>query len=1609
VRLDRASADLVDKAVAHARQSAGNDLARADLLESLIRQYWTNVPAEDLASRDPVDIHGAALSQLTFGWRRPPGTALVRVISPSEEASGWGCLHSVVEVVTDDMPFLVDSVIAQLNRQGLSIHLVVHPQLYVRRNVVGEFEALARADDPMIPGFLPESWIHVEIDRRSDVSSFAGLQRDLRSVLEDVRAAVEDWDRMLARVDDAIEELKPGVPAAAEEEVAETIALLEWMKRDNFTFLGYRDYELTGSGDAAQLQSVPSTGLGILRDSGLAPVSRSLAEMPPEARQKALEPTLLTLTKANSRATVHRPAYLDYVGIKRLGADGVPIGERRILGLLGLSAYAESVRSIPVVRRKVAAVIARADFPRGSHNAYDLRQILETYPRDELFQISVDDLYDIALGILGLQERRRVRLFIRRDDYGRFFSVLLYVPRERYTTQVRLRVQGILMEALGGTSIDYTTRLSESVLARLHFVIRTDDVAALDIDVEELELRLAAATRSWTDELADAVVEGFGEELAAEVLKIYGDAFPEAYKEDFSPRAAVADIRRLTALPVEHDLDLSLYKPGGAPAGVRRFKIARIGPPLSLATLMPSLQDMGVEVTDERPYELELGDGRRAWIYDFGLRYEGEDDFEAAGVREAFQEAFAAVWSGRMESDGFNALILAAGLRWREVVVLRAYAGYLRQIGTTFSAAYIASALRKNESIVRLLVDLFEARFDPRVIDTSEKEQADLTKQIEHALDDVASLDEDRILRSFLALIRATLRTNHYQPDTDGTIKPYLSMKLEPKQVPDLPAPKPAFEIWVYSPLVEGVHLRFGPVARGGLRWSDRREDFRTEVLGLVKAQTVKNAVIVPVGAKGGFVVKQPQPSLDDVIANYSTFVRGMLDLTDNIVDGTVAPPHDVVRRDSDDPYLVVAADKGTASFSDIANGIAEQYGYWLGDAFASGGSSGYDHKAMGITARGAWESVKRHFRELRVNIQEQDFTVVGIGDMSGDVFGNGMLLSKHIRLVAAFDHRHVFIDPNPDAATSYDERRRLFDLARSSWDDYDRSLISEGGGVFPRTAKSIKLSPQARDVLGMDAESLTPAEVIRGILRAPVDLLWNGGIGTYVKSATETNADAGDRTNDVVRVNGRDLRATVVGEGGNLGFTQRGRIEFARAGGLIYTDAIDNSAGVDTSDHEVNIKILLGAIEAAGDMTRKQRDELLAQMTDDVAALVLRDNYEQAIALGNSLVNAASMLHVHARLIDALVAAGDLDRDLEFLPNKEEIAERHAAGEGLTAPEFAVLLAYRKITLTQDLLDSDLPDDPAYDGVLTAYFPEPLRERFTQQMHEHRLRREIVVTGVVNHMVNRAGITFAMRLMEETGASPVEIVRAHSVASTVFGVDRLWSSVEALDNEVPADVQTSMFLELRRLVERAARWLLNNRRAPIDVLATVDAFESGVEAVTGKLIDHIADTDRAAFEQRRDGLVSSGVPGDVAEQFALLTPLYSALDIVEVAAAAKRPVDEVADVYFAVEDRLVLGRLRDLVNALPRDDRWHTLARAALRDDLYAAHAALTLDILGSTAPTASAHDRLEQWIESNAGSVHRASALLADIVGQEQADLATLSVALRQIRTVIRSASTS
>ncbi|HUR13759.1 MAG TPA: NAD-glutamate dehydrogenase [Mycobacteriales bacterium] len=1593
--------DLLEAALHEAGDHGQLDPDRLALLAPFLRQYYRFVAPEDLLGREPRDVYGAALAHLELAEQRTPGTALVRVLTPTLESHGWSSAHTVVEVVTDDMPFLVDTVSAELNRHDLGIQLVIHPVVPVRRDAVGRLLEVDPAGDQ---DSVRESFMHVEVDRLAGPAAGERLRNDLRRVLEDVRAAVEDWDRMRTRLDEAVAELPPGG-----DESEEIVALAGWMDDDAFTFLGYREYALVGTGDDRVLESVPGTGLGILRDAGLQPVSRSFAALPPEVRRRALDPSLLTVTKANSRATVHRPAYLDYVGIKRLGPDGLPVGERRFLGLFSHSAYSDSVTVVPVVRRKLQTVMERSGFNPGSHDYRALLAVLEDYPRDELFQISEDDLLTISLGILHLQERRQVRLFVRHDDYGRFVSCFVFLPRERYTTANRLKVQQVLMEAFGGVGLDHAVRVSESVLARLHIVIRTAEPVTGGLDVAAVEDRLEAATRSWNDALVDALRDTFGEVEAAQLQARYGDAFPEAYKEDFPASAAVPDLQRLEGLGDTPGIDLQLYRPTGAKAGEYRFKVFRVGPPLSLSAVMPLLQDMGVEVSDERPYSVERPGVPLAWVYDFGLRSPAEAVLDEKQW-QAFEDAFAAVWHGRAESDALNALVVTEGMSWREVVVLRCYAKYLRQVGTTFSEAYLAQTLVRNPHVARQVVDLFGARFDPS---RQGEDQEALVAAARASLDEVASLDEDRILRSFLALVGATTRTSFYQREADGAAKPYVSVKLDPAQVPDLPRPRPRFEIFVYSPRVEGVHLRFGAVARGGLRWSDRREDFRTEVLGLVKAQMVKNAVIVPVGSKGGFVLKRPADPADrdawlaEGIACYRTFIHALLDVTDNIVDGQVVPPADVVRHDGDDPYLVVAADKGTATFSDLANEVAIEHGFWLGDAFASGGSAGYDHKDMGITARGAWESVKRHFRELGRDTQTEPFTVVGVGDMSGDVFGNGMLLSRQIRLVAAFDHRHVFLDPDPDPERSFAERERLFALPRSSWADYDPELLSPGGGVFPRSAKSVPLSPQVQAALGVSADALTPAELMRAVLLAPVDLLWNGGIGTYVKASHESHGEVGDKANDAIRVNGVDLQCRVVGEGGNLGLTQEGRIEYALAGGRVNTDAIDNSAGVDCSDHEVNIKILLGQVVANGDMTSEQRNELLSAMTAEVAALVLRDNYEQNIALGNARAQAPEMLPVHRRHLAHLEKAGLFDRAVESLPDEAELETRAGAGGGLTSPEFAVLLAWTKIGLTEEILASDVPEDPYLGHELERYFPEPLRERFRAEMENHRLRREIIATVVVNKMVNHAGITFAHRMAEEVAAPAPDIVRAHTVATQVFSMPGFWREVEALDNVVPTDVQTAVLLKGRQLVERATRWLLTTRRHPIDIAATVQAFAPGAALVTAKLPGLLGERRAAELQEVAARYAADGVPEELALQVAGFPAAYSALDVVEVAGAADHPVEEVAALYFALDGLLELGKLRERVVALPRNDRWQTLARAALRDDLNAAQAALTAHVLATTE-SGEPDKRIAAWVELHSAAVGRAAQVLADIVAGEVYDVATLSVALRQVRGLTQTSTT-
>jgi len=1580
------------------------DAEQAAQADAFVRRFYRQVDPEDLQGRTPADLYGAAVSEWNFLRQAPLQAAQVRVYNPRVEEHGWQCPHTVVEVVHTDMPFLVDSVRMEVNAQGFTTHLIIHPVVPVHRGSTGEIVEI------LAPGAAAGdakhySVMHLEVSRKTERSTLQQLEAGLLRVLGDVRAAVGDWQPMLKRLRDTVAEIRAAPPPLPGDELAEGLEFLDWLTRNQFTFLGCRDYELVHEHGEDLLRLVPGSGLGILRDANAQPTSTSFASLPAEIRERARKRELMIVTKSNTRATVHRPAYADHIGIKRFDAAGNVIGERRFLGLYTSTAYSASALDIPMLRRKVRAVIDRSGATPGSHTGKALLTILEDYPRDELFQIEEDDLLRTVTGILHLQERQRTRLFVRRDPFGRFFSCLVYVPRDNYTTDVRQRMQRVLMEAFDGISTEFIVNLSESVLARVLIVVHTKTGAQIDYDERELEGRIARVARRWEDDLAAALTERLGEERGNQFYQLYGAAFPAGYREDYAARVAVHDIEVMETLSPDRPLGMSMYRPLEAGAGMVRFKLFHRDAAVPLSQSLPMLEHMGVRVIDERPYEIERAGGTRVWIHDMGLATGMRGEVDVDAIRDRFQETFVRVWRGEVESDDFNRLVLHAGLAWTEVAVLRALAKYARQAGFTFSQAYMEATLAAHPPIVRQLVALFVERHDPHRSLPASARGGKLVADIEAALDAVASLDEDRILRRFLALILATTRTNYFQRGTDGARKPYLSLKFDPAKVPGLPEPRPKFEIYVYAPRVEGVHLRGGRVARGGLRWSDRMEDFRTEVLGLMKAQMVKNAIIVPVGAKGGFVVKRPpqgdrEALMREVADCYRIFVRGLLDLTDNRSADTVIPPPDVLRHDDDDPYLVVAADKGTATFSDVANGIAAEYDFWLGDAFASGGSAGYDHKGMGITARGAWESVKKHFRSLGTDIQATPFSVVGIGDMSGDVFGNGMLRSSRIRLLAAFDHRHIFLDPDPDPEASFLERERLFGLPRSSWADYDAARLSTGGGVFPRTAKSIPISEPVQRALGIGAAALPPSELIRAILRAPVDLLYNGGIGTYVKASDEEHADVGDRSNDAVRVDATELRCRVVGEGGNLGFTQRARIEFALRGGLLYTDAIDNSAGVDCSDHEVNIKILLNAVVAAGDLTEKQRNRLLEEMTDDVAALVLRDNYYQAQCLAVMGAAGAGELDTQARFMRFLERNGRLNRELEFLPSDDTLAQRRAARGGLTAPELAVLLAYSKLWLFEELTKSSVPEDPFIATALIRYFPKVLRGPYTEAMQRHPLRREIIATHVCNSMVNRVGSTFVHRLMEEAGARPSDVVRAYLLARETFRIVPLWLALDALDNRVADTEQMAMLTRVRRLIVRSTLWFLRKRLHVGDLDAVIQRLAEPVAGVVGALDSFLGEQDLDRLRRGTEQLVAAGVPEPLARQVAGTDLSYASLDITEVAQTQQREVSTVAAVHFALAARLHVSWLRDQIGLLPTDSHWQALARATLRDELSQTLCSLTSVVLARSPKASEPAALIGAWEEGNRSVLARVEQVLAELQAAASRDLAMLSVAVRELR---------
>ncbi len=1607
----RRKAEIIARLTALARERLTG--AKAATAATFLERFYANVAPDDLQAATPEDLYGAAMALWQFGRERAPGQAKVRVYNPRLAAHGWSSRHTVIEIINDDMPFLVDSVTAEVNRRELAVHLIIPPVVRVRRAAAGGAETIA--DDG-----APESFMHIEIDEQGADETLEDVRRGIENVLADVRVAVEDWRTMRDKAGEVMQSLDERTLPVPADEVAETKALIEWINDNHFTYLGYRRYRLVTENGADYLRPDPESGLGIMRRVLPESQARGATPLLDQVRRYAREKRLLIVTKANTRATVHRPVPLDYVGVKTFDAKGEVTGEHRFIGLFTSVAYSQSPRFIPLLRHKVNHIIARAGFAPASHDGKALMHILESFPRDELFQASEDELFEIAVGILQLQERQRTALFVRRDAFERFVSCLIYVPRDRYSTRLRHAFQKIVEDAFGGTVTTFSSQFADdSVLARVRFIVKTTPGQIANYDVAEITRRLVEAGRSFADRLKDALIAAHGEDKGLAIWRRYAEAFPGGYGERCTPEAAVADIAKVeAALSGSEALAVNLYRDVDSADDELRLRIFRRGEPVPLSDVLPMLENMGLRVMSEVPYRITpLGSDAQVWMHDFMMLLRETRVSDLARVKLHFEAAFAAIWNGKAESDGFNRLVISARLSARKVAALRAYAKYLRQAGIPFSQAYMEDTLARHPKIARRLVELFLCRHDPKARDGAAVREAGIVVEIEHLLDEVQSLDEDRILRRFLNVIRATLRTNYFQIDGTGNSKSYVALKLDSQRIDELPLPRPLVEVFVYSPQVEAVHLRGGKVARGGIRWSDRREDFRTEILSLMKAQMVKNTVIVPVGSKGGFFVKRPPPpeagreaALAEGIACYKTMMRGLLDVTDNLTPSTVVPPKEVVRADGDDPYLVVAADKGTATFSDIANGVAREYGFWLDDAFASGGSAGYDHKAMGITARGAWEAVKRHFRELGHDVQRQDFTVVGVGDMSGDVFGNGMLQSRHIRLLAAFDHRHIFLDPSPDPEKSFIERERLFKLPRSSWADYDAKLVSKGGGVFERTAKAIKLSPEVKDLTGLAVDQATPADLIRALLKTPVDLLWLGGIGNYVKAFDESNADAGDRGNDALRVDGREVRARVVGEGANLGFTQRGRIEYGRdgaggRGGKINTDAIDNSAGVDTSDHEVNIKILLGDVMARGDLTVKQRDQLLARMTDEVAALVLRDNYLQTQAISLAESNGVPALDRYIRFMRGLERAGRLNRALEFLPDDEEIHARQAAGRGLTRPEISVLLAYAKLSLYELLLPSDLPDDPHLAEDLVRYFPTPLRDAHREATFRHRLRREIIATSVTNSLINRCGPTFMSDVADETGALPPDIARAYLVARQIFDLRPLWQAIEALDNQAPAAAQLRLLQATTSLMERAVVWLLRHAGDKLEIEAAIARLAPGI-ATLRRLLPEVLDEARAgALSARAATLAAEGVPHEVAHAVATLAELASGPDLVLVAEQAKSPIAAVAKIYFAIGARLGFDWLRDAAGRVNAETSWQKLAVGAIVDDLFSHQAELTLRAVaaaggGDGVSLDAVGEIAERWMSRHRAGLARFDSRLAELKAAPMLELAALAVAGRELR---------
>lgn len=1578
------------------------DQKEARLVQQFGQLLFKNMSFDDLNGRSDSDLYGAVISLWHQLQEKQQGEPLIKVINPEIASHGWQSSHTIIQIIVDDMPFLVDSIRMAINRLNISSHLILHTPMHFKRGArVTEFvEPESRTQK-----HESETVFLIEIDRQSRSDDMKNLTQELHSVVSEVSLSVSDWKPMRAKLSAITKGFQKNTAAVENSAVEQGKTFLNWLNDHNFTLMGYRYYSVVAiEGDHRWVPDNDSS-LGLMKNS-ISNKERLLSQMPATARDEALSSNPLILTKTNKHSRVHRPAYMDYIGVKEFDKNGHVCGEHRFLGLYSASFYNSSAAELPMLKEKIDRMCKLSGFEPGTHAYKAFVNIVETYPRDELLQSSDQELAQIILGIFQMQERGMSKLFVRRDTFGRFFSCMVYVPRERYNTQLRKETQALLKRAFNAVNgVEFNTYFSESVYARTHYIARVSN-NNLEFDVNEIEKNLIELTKSWQDKLNSKLVSYYGEEKGKSIVRKYDNAFSRSYAEQNLPTAALVDIQHIESLTEQAPLDILFYRPQeeSSDSDHVKLKLYHAKEPIHLSDVLPMLENFGLRVIDESPYRVVNEKGETSWVMDFSMLHKQSHDFDMETAQKLFHDGFSQVWTAELEDDGFNRLILGAQIPGRMVTIVRSYAKYMKQIGSSFSIDYIANTMASYPSIAEDLIAYFDKKFCPS-IKRGPKKLESMEQGILAKLDSVSNLDDDRIIRRYLDLINATLRTNFYQCDANGNAKHYVSFKMLPHMIPDMPLPMPKFEIFVYSPRVEGVHLRGGKVARGGLRWSDRMEDFRTEILGLVKAQQVKNTVIVPVGAKGGFVCKRMPKDADRAAilaegqACYRIFIRSLLDITDNIVDGNVVPPKQVVRLDEDDPYLVVAADKGTATFSDIANGISDEFNFWLGDAFASGGSVGYDHKKMGITAKGAWESVKRHFREIGINCQTTPFTCVGIGDMSGDVFGNGMLLSEQTKIVCAFNHMHIFFDPNPDPASTYQERKRLFADPSLNWDDYNRDLISKGGGIFKRSEKSIKLSPEMKACLGTKLAAMTPSELIHNVLKMPVDLIWNGGIGTYIKSSKETHADVGDRANDNLRVNGKDVRAKIIGEGGNLGLTQLGRIELAANGGRVNTDFIDNVGGVDCSDNEVNIKILLNSLVANGDLTLKQRNTLLYDMTEDVGEIVIDDCYRQTQSISITHLAGVKQLKEQLRFIHTLERDGALNRELEFIPSDDEISERVVTGQGLTRPELSVLIAYGKMVLKEAFDIESITKNPYYEKHLLNAFPPVLRDKYRAQMQDHPLRSEIIATKFTNEIVNDMGLNFVYRLMEETGASVSEVAHAYTIVKGIFDMGGLWEQIEQLDNQIDAIVQLELLDEMRRMLRRTARWFIRHGDKTANIQAAIDKYRAPFEIIAKNLPKYLVESELDYVEQRTEKLKALNVPAQYAYRLASLSNMFPSMDLVQIAECEKRPVDVVARLYFQLGSQFELHWFLEQINLQNVSNHWQALARASYREELDWQQRALTTVLLNNAPESKDADNILAAWVEQNKDKLDRWYHMMTEFKTSDNHEFAKFSVALREL----------